>query len=207
MSAAKRPEWRGEEFEAFLARLDPSRDQAALAYERLRRKLIVFFLHRLGSVVDVEELADTSLDRAIQKFSGDAGSAPRDIQPYALGIARNVLMEYRKKPQTDPLDTDPPDPRPSIEEEADLRMRCLRHCLTRLSDEDRQLVLAYHGYGKNETAAVDKSRVAQRVRVYRIRRNLQQCVERCINALSSVTVSKPSPDNHMADRRKFYARG
>ena len=65
---------------------------------------------------------------------------------------------------------------------------CLQSCLQRLSPENRKLILGY--YAKEKQAKIDYRReLAQRlvisvetlrVKVYRIRVSLQQCIERCL---------------------------
>lgn len=65
---------------------------------------------------------------------------------------------------------------------------CLQLCLQNLSAENRELILGY--YAKEKQAKIDhRSELAQqlgisvqtlRVRVFRVRASLQDCIERCL---------------------------
>ena len=210
MFAIKRQGWDDEQFRAFLARLDPAPEQAGAAYGRLHRKLQIFFEGRPGSAVHAAELADTTIDRAIRKLSEDPALVPHDLPAYIVGIARFIYLEFCKRPRAAVLDFDPADPASVSEEEteADLRLRCLRHCLTHLSTEDYQLVVAYHAAQKSEkiswrrqaAADMNKSGVALRVRVFRIRRGLELCIGRCLKSSANVTVPRSMPGHHGGDR-------
>ena len=73
------------------------------------------------------------------------------------------------------------------EETTDLE-DCLQSCLQELSNEKRDLIIAY--YAKEKQAKIDhRSELAQqlrisvgtlRVRVYRIRESLVECIESCL---------------------------
>jgi len=93
-----------------------------------------------------------------------------------------LLLEYmrRKPPQPPPP---PPDAR-----RAELEYRCLERCIERLSEEDRALLLREYG-AKGRTQAERRKALADelgislnalRIRVYRIRVALKECIEKCI---------------------------
>jgi hypothetical protein len=195
MFTANRPDWNTEDFQTLLARLDPSPDQAGIAYERLHRKLAVFFECRPGSAIHALEFADRTIDRVIRKLREDPGLIPHDFQSYVLGFARNIYRELLKRPRPTTLDFDAADPASlkNAEADPDLRLRCLRHCLTRLSSEEYESVLAYYTSEKREkillrlrtAAETNKSRGALSVRVFRIRRKLEPCIGRCLKALAT----------------------
>jgi DNA-directed RNA polymerase specialized sigma24 family protein len=92
-------------------------------------------------------------------------------------------MEHmrRKQPQ-------PPPPSTTDSHQVELEYRCLEHCIESLSEENRYLLLKY--YGAEGSAKVDRRKQlaeelgiapnALRIRAYRIRLALQDCVEKCI---------------------------
>src|SRR6185369_1378845 len=99
-------------------------------------------------------------------------------------------MENLKKVKTQvSLDDDEvPEPMSAKGDEAGtLEMEeCLQACLPKLSPDNRKLILAY--YAKEKQAKIDnRSELARqlpvetlRVKVYRIRVSLQECIERCL---------------------------
>jgi DNA-directed RNA polymerase specialized sigma24 family protein len=85
------------------------------------------------------------------------------------------------------------DPRSELEQETTImREDCLRWCLQRLSEEKRELILAY--YAKDKQAKIDhRTEMAQRlgisvetlrVKAYRIRSTLEHCIERCLERMA-----------------------
>ena len=65
---------------------------------------------------------------------------------------------------------------------------CLQSCLQKLNDNNRKLIVAY--YAKEKQAKIDhRNEMAQqlgitvetlRVKIYRIRLSLQECIGRCL---------------------------
>jgi hypothetical protein len=210
MEATKRSDWSQDDFHAFLTRLDPMPDLAAKAYERLHRKLQMFFESRPGGTPHAPELADDTIDRVICKFREEPDLVPINVQAYVLGFARNVHREDRKNLRPAPLDFDAPDPAGFAKKpRSDARMSCLRHCLTRLSPEEYQAVVAYYSGDKREkielrskTAAdLQTSRVALSVKVFRIRKRLEVCIGRCVKRGMPVTIARATPPNNDGDSR------
>jgi DNA-directed RNA polymerase specialized sigma24 family protein len=70
----------------------------------------------------------------------------------------------------------------------ELEYNCLERCIDRLSKEDRDCLLRYYGpEGRNETehrrALAEELGIgpnALRIRVYRIRQTLKECVAKCV---------------------------
>ena len=170
-----------EAFDALLAWLDSDREQAALKYEKIRRDLIKMFTDR-GSL-DPEDLADETINRVTRKLKEIKKTFTGDPARYFFGVAKMILLEHLRKkiPQIAPA---PPNDPNQIE----LEYNCLEQCIERLSKEDRELLLRYYGAdGRVETEhrrALAKERGiapnALRIRVYRIRQALKQCVEKCV---------------------------
>ena len=73
-----------------------------------------------------------------------------------------------------------------------MREDCLRSCLQKLSKDKRELIVAY--YARDKQAKIDhRTEMAQRlgisvetlrVKAFRIRVTLEQCLERCIDRMS-----------------------
>src|ERR1700735_2144659 len=76
-------------FKFLLAKLAPDSTQAGVRYEKLRARLIAFFLRRM--LPAPEDLADEAINRLARRlFEGEEVAS---IEAYALGIARYVLKE------------------------------------------------------------------------------------------------------------------
>lgn len=170
-----------EAFDALLAWLDSDREQAALKYEKIRSGLIKMFQGR--GCVDPEDLADETINRVTSKLKEIEKDFTGDRTRYFFGVANKILMEHlrRKIPQALP-------PPPTDPDRIELEYRCLERCIERLSKEDRELLLRYHGAeGRKETelrrALAEERGIAPnalRIRVFRIRQALKQCVEKCV---------------------------
>lgn len=167
-----------EPFDRFLARLDTDREEAGKKYEALRRKLITFF--RCRDCPEAEDLTDETIDRVIRK------QGEEDIQeviPYVLAFARRVASEaHRREPPGPP----PPAPPP---EGGERQLQILDGCMDLLPPTERALILDYYQHEKSQKVE-DKRRIASamgiaptalRVRAYRIRRQLENCVARKFN--------------------------
>src|SRR5215471_11845056 len=87
-----------EEFEEFLACLDPDRERAGQKYEQIRRALITFF--RCRGSMSPEESADETIDRVIRRMS-DTGI--EDMMSFTRGVARHVLAESHRSVREVPL--------------------------------------------------------------------------------------------------------
>jgi DNA-directed RNA polymerase specialized sigma24 family protein len=170
-----------EAFDQLLDWLDSDREQAGIKYEEIRRRLIKIFIGR--GCADPEDLADETINRVTSKLDEIEIESKSDRPRYFYGVANKVLMEYlrRKPPQPPPL---PPSDSIRIEHE----YRCLEECIGQLSEDNRYLLLEY--YGAEGKEKVEKRRKlaeelgiapnALRIRAYRIRQSLQECVEKCV---------------------------
>jgi|ERR1700752_718543 len=170
-----------EAFDELLGWLDLDREQAAIKYEQMRARLIKLFVGR--GCVDAEDLADETINRVTSKLRDIKDQYYGDPMRYFVGVANKVHLEYlrRKTPQ-------PPSLLPADSSRVELEYRCLERCVERLSEEDRNLLLRHYGAkGRTEAerrkALADELRIslnALRIRVYRIRQALKECVEKCI---------------------------
>jgi len=173
-----------ESLEKFLAWLSPDREEAGVKYQQLEKRLIVFF-GRGGCHVP-EELFDKTIDIACKKI--DSGEVEPSVDPtaYCYGVARNVLREYRRQMKPVPMPENLASPRGGPDwDEQDLA--CMEECLTRLGQHQRDLVTRYYQGEGGEKIKVRKALAAEtgganllRIKVFRIRNTLRDCVFKCV---------------------------
>ena len=183
-----------ESFDEILAWLNTDREMAGSIYVQLRHDLTKIFTW--NRCPDPEGLADEVFDRVAKKIHHLSQTYVGDPKLYFYGVARNLIKEIPKKIkiQTSLQGTEPAsDPRREAEQEtATMREDCLRSCLLKLSEDKRELILAY--YAKDKQAKIDhRTEMAQRlgisvetlrVKAYRIRSTLEQCIERCLDRMA-----------------------
>jgi DNA-directed RNA polymerase specialized sigma24 family protein len=172
-----------EDLEALLASLDPDPERAGERYEEIRRRLIRLFEWRLCD--SPEDLADETINRVARQLR--AGLVLRsDPYAYFCGVARLLTLEegrreVRKRRALE-LGERPPASHPE-EEEPDPRLEHLHHCLQVLSRDQQQLVLRYH---QDEQRIQARKQLCQelgiemnalRIRVHRLRRKIETCIE------------------------------
>lgn len=170
-----------ESFDALLAWLDPQRERAAEKYEDVRRRLIKIFTCR--GCHEPEELADETINRVIKKLKEIEGAFTGDRTRYFCGVANKVHLEYLRRKPVPRL----PSPNPDSDE-TEQEFECLEKCIETLTPDNRRLVLQY--YQEEKRAKIDHRRNlaeqlgiavnALRIRAYRIRSFLQDCVHDCL---------------------------
>jgi len=172
-----------ESFDALLAWLDSNRDEAGKKYEDIRRRLIKIFICR--GCFDAETLADETINRVTKKLAEIKDVFAGERASYFCGVANKVHLEYiRRKPKPHILPV-PPTPL----DESELELHCLDRCMAeRLTPNNRDLVLKYYEEGKS--AKIEKRKLlanelgiglnALRIRAYRIRAALEECVQNCM---------------------------
>ncbi len=169
-----------------LARLHADTDEAAARYEWLRRTLIRFFDWRGAWPPD--ECADETLDRLTRRLEED--TRVQDIQSYAYGIARLVLLERRRRPSPTALDehAEIASAAPVTAAEDEALRACFDRCLAQLPNDQRALLLEYYE-GERQAKIANRHRLAAahgmsdnalRSRVQRLRERLEQCVRACV---------------------------
>ena len=179
-----------QSFEEILAWLDPDRDIAATLYLQLREDLANIFKWR--GCTDPEGLTDEVFDRVAKKVHKVKPTYQGDPRLYFRAVANNVVKENLKKAKShvslEDVDLPQPIATHSVEEGAADMEECLQLCLQNLSAENRELILGY--YAKEKHAKIDhRNELAQqlgtsvqtlRVRVFRVRASLEECIERCL---------------------------
>jgi RNA polymerase sigma factor (sigma-70 family) len=178
-----------ESFEEILAWLNPDRDVAANMYVQLRHDLAKLFIW--GRCADPEGMTDEAFDRVAKKVHEVRQTYEGDPRLYFRAVANNLIKENFKKIKThvslDDIDLPQQQTIRTAEEIADID-DCLQSCLRKLGAEKRKLILAY--YAKEKQAKIDyRHELAERleisletlrVRVFRIRASIAECIESCV---------------------------
>ena len=173
-----------EAFDRLLAWLDEDRDRAAVKYERIRCSLIRIFTCR--GCPEAEDLADETFNRVAKKVDEIVATYVGDPALYFYGVAHNVHLEYlRKKARQIPP---PPPPQPAQNDEPEPEYECLESCMEQLPPDIHKLLIEY--YQEEKQAKINhRKQLAQqlgialnalRIRVYRIRAAVQECVQDCL---------------------------
>lgn len=177
-----------EEFEALLKQLHPDREKAAERYEDIRRRLIRLFEWR--RCASPEDLADETINRAARRMAEGVELRSSDPYGYFCGIAHLLYKENLRRAIREQKVLESGEWSPaSVEEEdetSDRRLECLRQCLSLLPPDQRDLVLRYHQGENNirnrktlsEQMGIPMN--ALRIRVHRVRRKLEDCVQDCL---------------------------
>jgi len=176
----------GESFEALLHWLDPDRERAGVRYEEIRRRLVRIFTYR--GCLGAEYLADETINRVIRNVES-ARSFSGDPVRYFYGVANKVHLEYVRTRPANSVDSD----EPKGLEQVRIEFSCLEECLSTLSPENRELILQYYERKKSSKGEVRQQLAANlgigvnalRIRAYRVRSSLVECIEGCMNKLST----------------------
>jgi DNA-directed RNA polymerase specialized sigma24 family protein len=188
----------GQSFGRLLEFLDADRSRAAERYEKTREKLIRFFEWK--GCIPGADFADETMDRVARRIEEGIETQPENPYLYFHGVAVNLVRERWRRAATDPqplevLTREIPSVNPfdegqrrSSEVECARRLGCLHDCLDRLTPASRELLTAYH-LGESGPRIGKRQGIAQRLnvpagalrlRVYRIRRQLERCVKPCM---------------------------
>lgn len=167
-----------EGWDRLLRWLDPDVDKAGEKYEKIRRRLIGIFSSR--GRCDADDLTDRTINVVISKIDWLEKNYVGDPALYFYAVAKKIYLEDLKKkppPKLPPLDPTPP--------EEELLSDSLDACLEKLSPEDRDLILRYHEFERQEriqnrkklAAEMQLSRNALRIKVCKIHVRLKRCIE------------------------------
>lgn len=161
-------------------------------FETLRGKLTFFFEAR--RCVDPEGLADTTLERVIQKLC--EGTRVSDLTGYSFGVAKNIIREDARKERARQRYVEEQRHRLQAvrgeeDDEAALRerrLKCLEDCTARLSERERWTLFEYYkvrGQSKLEhrkkmAEQLDISRDALTLRIFHLKQRLKRCINGCL---------------------------
>ncbi len=161
---------------------NPSDVLGSETYCHLRCALIRYFEWNGGS--DPPDLADEAFCRLVKALG--AGVEIRSLQAFVFKIAENVLHEDRRQRQRERSLASEPKADPGDARVSETMAKDLDECLKCLSRKDRSLIRAYHDVEDRKKAAQRKaiakklniSENALRIRVTRIRKELQECIDK-----------------------------
>jgi DNA-directed RNA polymerase specialized sigma24 family protein len=184
------------EFESFLRYLHQDRDRAGEEYEEIRRRLMRFFAGR--NCFPEEDLADETLDRVARRMES---TEVRNPAVFIWGVARIIVLEFRRLPQTvnfqdalhgGCLNTEHEERAIINREEHQRRVRCLLKCVLELSPFDRELFLEYGSQGRAGKAHLARrfgfTAAALRTRAHRVRRKIEISVRQLHGTLNHPAV-------------------
>jgi DNA-directed RNA polymerase specialized sigma24 family protein len=197
---SRKKEWglTQEAFDRLLAELHPDSERAGQRYEKIRQKLVKMFQWR-GCLM-AEECADETFNRVAQKIFEGTRLWGDDPYSYFHGVALNVLREYWRSPErmaetmeemtpAQALSANPEELwlRKMEQMEKERLLECLNGCLQTLPRESFHLITSYH-QGEEGLNKVRRKELAEalgiplnalRIRAYRIRIAIEECVEHC----------------------------
>jgi RNA polymerase sigma factor (sigma-70 family) len=188
-----------EAFDRMLAELHPDIERAGEQYEKIRRKLVKLFEWR--GCAHAEECADETFNRVAQKICEGTTIWADDPYSYFHGVALNVLREYwrsaehtartlEEMAQIQDRSVEPEDSllREMDQKEKERLLECLNQCLQKLPPENLHLITRYH-QGEESSNKARRKELAQslgiplnalRIRAYRVRVAIEECIEKCL---------------------------
>lgn len=172
-----------ERFAALLVWLSPDAQLAGEEYERLRFRLIKFFLHR--NCRFPEELADETINRVTVKIGEET---IENKLAYAYAVARNVFLESLRAEKKHISIDDVSIAAATPPGELDIDDECLEKCLGELPAENRTLILEYFSEAKQAkidlhkkiSAGLEMTQTALRMKIVRIKQKLGACMQECM---------------------------
>ncbi len=198
--ANQRRELRSLDFHRLLACLDPNSERASARYTQLRERL-VRYSYSHNEHLRAEELADKALDELARKPNIQE---IRDLEQFAIGILRMLLMAHKRKsqPPSDDLEMAIGEPNPEhlivdrLDQER--KERCFVTCMKNLSPTERRLVFEYY---PNENRDVEARRKQLAImigiepgtlatRMNRLRHKLEKCCMNCYGHSGSASRPK-----------------
>ena len=173
-----------EAFGRLMAQLDPDPEVAGREYVKIRGNLIRYF--KVKGEISSEEAADEVFDRVVARIR--EGVTVEDVVKYCVGIARLVALERFRRGQREQTawfmfaDMQAQ----SFAEAREQSYLVMNGCLAELSEEDRRLLLTYYQAATNDERTQQRAKLAAtmnaslnklRLRVYRLRHRLMDCVK------------------------------
>jgi RNA polymerase sigma factor (sigma-70 family) len=176
-------------FDELLVWLHPDREIALERFQHIRRVLIKIFECRACG--DAEDLADETIDRVVAKVPAVVPSYSGDPSLYFYGVARHVIQEYKRRPKNALLQEEAASATAENADSSEIEFKCLDDCLQTLGERERDFILRYYSYdGPSLKSAIRRDVAKQlgltianmRIRAFRIRAKLHDCVEDCVSS-------------------------
>lgn len=189
-------------FDQLLTHLDSDRERAADRYEDLRQMLITFFEFRNSQ--QPGEQADETINRVARRLSEGQEINASTIETYAYAVARNIWREYIADPHRVvaaldelPLGIQSHSPhqlkiQAAERDELERRLDCLERCIQALPPRQRELITNYY-QGEKQVKIKNRKGLAEtlgiplnalRIRVSRLRDQIEECVNSCLEQSS-----------------------
>ncbi|HEV7889420.1 MAG TPA: hypothetical protein VGP08_02215 [Pyrinomonadaceae bacterium] len=166
------------EFELLLAWLNPDRDKAGEKYWAISHRLVLFFNRR--GCLESEVLAHKTINIVAGKLPGLAERYQGDPAYYFYGVAKKVFKVYLRDEQQK-ANRQPPTVQPARTE---AQLVCVEECMEQLPPRKRRMFEEY--FYRDEAGRVELadeegcSLNALRIRVHRVRTDLEACVGKCV---------------------------
>jgi DNA-directed RNA polymerase specialized sigma24 family protein len=149
-------------------------------YCHLKRALVAFC--RANGSTQPDDDASEAIARLYEKAA--EGVSIESLNAYAIGTARNILRENRRRTTQETYDS-----AEVLDNSApEWLVQCLEHCQRKcLSSQERRLIKAYYE-GESGLQIANRIRLAQKLDIttdllkiwaYRIRKKLEPCVTAC----------------------------
>jgi hypothetical protein len=170
-----------EEFAEFLAWLDPDPEEAGRKFNLIQSRLTRIFVCR--GCIDAESLADEVINRVAVRIKAVKATYDNPIR-CCIGFTTNVYREYLKYLKEINSAKPPPPPRPP--EELEKEDACLRRCIEKLANAQRDLVVRYfqaENRIKNRKRLAEELRLtanALRIQAHHLRKKVRLCLEVCL---------------------------
>lgn len=195
-----------EAFDLMLTQLDADRERAGEKYELVRQKLTRFFQWR--GCTAPEDYTDRTIDRVARRLLDGSEIYAQDPYLFFHGTAINLLREYWKKPESSSLESlddvsvskapseDPVAQAELIAErqEHEWKLECLQECVHSLPRDQVDQIQRYHQSAGGAKIAQRKALAeelglplnALRIRMFRLRQELETCILDCSKKLQKV---------------------
>ena len=163
------------DLDALLEWLAPCREQAGEKYEAIRLTLIRYFEGRGCEPAD--EHVDDTIDRVARRVAAGEQIRASDPRRYFYGVARKVILEWRKQPLQVQHRREPC----VIDDLTSPQLFNLKSCLSALSPGERELLEAYYLDDRADLAAREGiTPNALRLRVFKAKQKLRACIACCL---------------------------
>jgi len=185
-------------FRRFLAWLDAGVDSGGESYLEMRRRLVLYFDRK--NCISPDDLADETLNRIARKLEEKGEITGVSPAHYCYIVAKYVFLESVRDGKHTGHSVDAlteagitvsaltTAPAPDADDEArEKMMDCLERCMTRLPQEEQEIILEYYRGEKKEkierrggmAVRLGVTMNALSIRACRIRSRLETCLNTC----------------------------
>ncbi|HVE58582.1 MAG TPA: hypothetical protein VNB22_17240 [Pyrinomonadaceae bacterium] len=180
-----------EDLVRLLGWLAPDEEEAAHKYEEIRKGLIKFFYFR--GCTDSETLADETINRVSVKLAGIEFDGNVKQITYFYSFASRIyledLTERKKIAAKSKQIVSKFEKKDKLEKTNSPGTVCLEKCLAKHPPQERQILLKYYSFGKNEKTAMRKNLAEEQginieylhTKISRLRKTVGDCLRKCLN--------------------------